>query len=302
MQNQWNSGVNDRKLKEQICEIGRRIYEKGFAAANDGNISIRVGENAVLCSPTMICKGFMTPEDICAVDLDGNQIAGTRKRTSEILLHLAIMKARPDVKSVVHCHPPHATAFAVAREPIPQCILPEIEVFLGEVPMAPYETPGGQEFADTVLPFLGKGTNTIILNNHGTVSFDVDLEKAYWKTEIVDAYCRILLLAKQLGPVSYLDERESRELLDLKKKLGFDDPRFHADDCDLCGNSAFRKGYEEKLPETRAFNPPPAFPGYLKGNSGATTNGGGHNGSEGGDIEALVKAITSEVMAAIDKK
>jgi len=298
MQNQWNSGVNDRKLKEQICEIGRRIYDKGFAAANDGNISIRVGENAVLCSPTMICKGFMTPEDICAVDLDGNQIAGTRKRTSEILLHLAIMKARPEVKSVVHCHPPHATAFAVAREPIPQCILPEIEVFLGEVPMAPYETPGGQKFADTVLPFLGEGTNTIILNNHGTVSFDVDLEKAYWKTEIVDAYCRILLLAKQLGPVSYLDERESRELLDLKKKLGFDDPRFHADDCDLCGNSAFRKGYEEKLPETRAFNPPPEFPGYLKTNAGPATNGGGQNG---GDIEALVKAITSEVMAAIGK-
>ncbi len=297
MQNQWNSGVNDRKLKEQICEIGRRIYNKGFAAANDGNISIRVGENAVLCSPTMICKGFMTPEDICAVDLDGNQIAGTRKRTSEILLHLAIMKARPDIKSVVHCHPPHATAFAVAREPIPQCVLPEIEVFLGEVPMAPYETPGGQKFAETVLPFLGKGTNTIILNNHGTVSFDVDLEKAYWKTEIVDAYCRILLLAKQVGDISYLDERESRELLDLKQKLGFDDPRFHVENCDLCGNSAFRDGYKEQLPQTRAFNPPPAFPGYLKGQNGSSNNG---NGTE--DVESLVKAITNEVMAALGNK
>ena len=130
MTQSWNSGINDRRLKEQICEIGRRVYNKGFAAANDGNISIRVGENEVLCSPTMICKGFMKPEDICAVDLEGNQIAGTRKRTSEILLHLAIMKARPDVKSVVHCHPPHATAFAVAREPVPQCVLPEVEVFM----------------------------------------------------------------------------------------------------------------------------------------------------------------------------
>ena len=130
----WNSGIHDRRLKEQICEIGRRVYNKGFAAANDGNISIRVGENEVLCSPTMICKGFMKPEDICAVDLYGNQIAGTRKRTSEVLLHLAIMRARPDVKAVVHCHPPHATAFGVAREPIPQCVLPEVEVFLGEMP------------------------------------------------------------------------------------------------------------------------------------------------------------------------
>jgi len=177
----WNSGINDRKLKELICEIGRRVYNRGFAAANDGNISIRVGENEVLCSPTMICKGFMTPDDLCAVDLDGNQIAGKRKRTSEILLHLAIMKHRPDVKAVVHCHPPHATAFAVAREPIPQCILPEIEVFMGEVPIAPYETPGGQKFAETVVPFL-KGTNTIILTNHGTVSFGAHLEEAYWKT------------------------------------------------------------------------------------------------------------------------
>src|SRR3954465_10513368 len=174
------------KLKEQICEIGRRVYNKGFAAANDGNISIRVGENEVLCSPTMICKGFMKPEDICAVDLYGNQIAGTRKRTSEVLLHLSIMRARPDVKAVVHCHPPHATAFGVAREPIPQCVLPEVEVFLGEIPFAPYETPGGQPFADTVLPFLKPGTSTIILANHGTVSFGSNLEEAYWKTEIVD--------------------------------------------------------------------------------------------------------------------
>src|SRR4051812_1503196 len=106
MANQWNTGINDRKLKEQICEIGRRVYNKGFAAANDGNISIRVGENEVLCSPTLICKGFMPPDALCAVDMRGNQIAGKRKRTSEILLPLAIMTARPDVKAVVHCPPP----------------------------------------------------------------------------------------------------------------------------------------------------------------------------------------------------
>src|SRR5580698_5848279 len=233
MSSQWNSGINDRKLKEEICEIGRRVYNKGFAAANDGNISIRVGENEVLCSPTMICKGFMTPDDICAVDMEGAQIAGKRKRTSEVLLHLAIMKNRSDVKAVVHCHPPHATAFAVAREPIPQCILPEIEVFMGEVPIAPYETPGGHAFANTVVPFLNNGSNTIILTNHGTVTFGKTLEEAYWKTEILDAYCRILLLSKQLGKVDYFTQQQTNELLDLKKKLGFDDPRFHVENCDL---------------------------------------------------------------------
>src|ERR1700733_15325279 len=164
------SRLNDRKLKELICEIGRRVYNKGFAAANDGNISIRVGENEVLCSPTMICKGFMTPDDICAVDMEGVQIAGKRKRTSEVLLHLAIMKHRPEVKSVVHCHPPHATAFAVAREPIPQCVLPEVEVFLGDVPITKDERPGRPACARTFLPFV-KRSNVIILANNGTVSF-----------------------------------------------------------------------------------------------------------------------------------
>ena len=129
--------------------------------------------------------------------------------------------------------------------------------FLGEVPLAPYETPGGQAFADTVVPFL-EATNTIILTNHGTVSFGKDLVEAYWKTEILDAYCRILILSKQLGGVQYLNEQKSRELLDLKKRLGFDDPRFHVENCDLCGNSAFRNGYREQEPQVCAFEPPPS--------------------------------------------
>jgi L-fuculose-phosphate aldolase len=289
MANTWTGRMQEQKIKEQICEIGRRVYAKGFAAANDGNISYRIGPNEVLCSPTMICKGFMTPDDICMVDLDGNQLAGKRKRTSEILLHLAIMKARPEVKSVVHCHPPHATAFGVAREPIPQCVLPEVEVFLGEIPFAPYETPGGKPFAETVLPFLKPGTNVMILTNHGTVSFGDDLEQAYWKTEIVDAYCRILILAKQIGGISYLNEQKSRELLDLKKRLGFDDPRFH-ENCDLCGNTAFRDGYKEALPEAKAFDAPPVYPGYLQKPS-----------YDQPDVESLVRAITEQVLAAMNK-
>ena len=106
--------------------------------------AIRLGENEVLCTPTMISKGFMKPDDLCIVDMEGKQLAGKRKRTSEILLHLAIMKERPDVKSVVHCHPPHATAFAVAREPIPQCVLPEVEVFLGDVPITSTKRPAAR--------------------------------------------------------------------------------------------------------------------------------------------------------------
>src|SRR3984893_6560570 len=206
---------NEFKLKEFMCEIGRRVYQRGFAAANDGNITIRLNDREVLCTPTMVSKGYLKPDDICKVDYEGKQLAGAKKGTSEVLLHLAVYKQRADVHAVVHCHPPHATAFAVAQEPIPKCVLPEVEVFLGEVPIARYETPGGQKFAETIVPYL-KDCNTIILANHGTVTFGPDLEKAYWNTEIIDAYCRILILARQVGRVNYFTEQQAGELLDLK--------------------------------------------------------------------------------------
>jgi L-fuculose-phosphate aldolase len=281
--------MNTHHIKQEICEIGRRIYNKGFAAANDGNISYRIGENEVLCSPTMVSKGFMKPDDICMVDLDGNQLAGKRKRSSEILLHLTIMKARADVKSVVHCHPPHATAFAVAHEAIPQCVLPEVEVFLGDVPITKYETPGGQVFADTVLPFVQK-CNVLILANHGTVSFGENVERAYWWTEILDAYCRILMLARDLGRVNYLGEQKTRELLDLKTKWGWSDARLGPgmENCDICANDVFRSSWKETGVDRRAFEAPPAARPKAAP-------------SAGNDQEELIRTITERVMAALAK-
>ena len=215
---------DEEELKRLLCEIGRRVYQRGFVAANEGNLSARLDDQRVLCTPTLHCKGFMTPEDICTVDMNGNQLAGKRKRTSEVMLHLEIYRRRPEVDSVVHCHPPHATAFAVAREPIPTCVLPEPDIFLGEVPIAPYETPGGKSFAETILPFVDQ-TSIIVLANHGTVSYETGLEKTYWLTEILDAYCRILILAKQLGNVEYVSELKGEELLQMRKDWGFDDSR-----------------------------------------------------------------------------
>jgi L-fuculose-phosphate aldolase len=280
--------MNEFKVKEQICEIGRRVYNRGFAAANDGNISVRLNDREVMCSPTMVSKGFMRPEDICKVDYEGKQLAGTRKRSSEILLHLSVYKNRPDVQAVVHCHPPHATAFAVAGVPIPQCVLPEVEVFLGDVPTAIYDTPGTQRFAETIVPHL-KASNTILLANHGTVTFGPDLEKAYWNSEIIDAYCRILILAKQLGNVNYFTPVQTKELLDLKKKLGYDDGRFgQGEDCDLCSNNTFGRGYEE-----------PASTAACKcetANGKASSNG---HVATAPDMDVLVRTITDQVMAAL---
>ena len=277
--------INEYKLKEQICEIGRRVYNKGFAAANDGNISIRLTDKEILCTPTMVSKGFMKPEDLCKVDYEGKQITGTRKRSSEILLHLAVYKQRPDVRAVVHCHPPHATAFAVAGIPIPQCVLPEVEVFLGEVPTAVYETPGTLKFAETVVPHL-KSSNTILLANHGTITFGPDLEKAYWNSEIIDAYCKILILSKQLGQVNYFSPGQTKELLDLKKKLGYDDIRFHRKaDCDLCSNDDFGRGYEEKE-ACECHTPAPS-------STAAATP------VNAGNMEELVRLVTDQVMKAL---
>lgn len=215
----------ERQLREQICEIGRRVYARGFAAGNDGNLSCRLADNQVLCTPTLICKGFMQPDDLCVVDLDGNQLAGQRRRTSEIFLHLEVYRRDPAVQAVVHCHPPHATAFAVAREDIPAGILPEVEVFLGEVPRAAYETPGDANFAATVGPFIGRA-NTVVLSNHGTVSWADALERAYWHTEILDAYCRVLILAKLVGNVERLPAAKVEALLDLREQWGVPpDPR-----------------------------------------------------------------------------
>src|SRR3954464_9085931 len=115
--------MSEWKLREEMCEIGRRVYNKGFAAANDGNISYRLSEDRVLCTPTRVSKGYMKPDDLCIVDMDGKQVSGKRKRSSEILLHLTIMKTRTDIGSCVPCPPPPATAFAVAQEPIPKCTM-----------------------------------------------------------------------------------------------------------------------------------------------------------------------------------
>ena len=295
--------VNAHKIKQDICEIGRRLYNKGFAAANDGNITVRIGENEVLCTPTMHSKGFLVPDDISLVDMTGKQLAGRKKRSSEALLHLEIYKQRPDIKSVVHCHPPHATAFAVAREPIPQCVLPEVEVFLGDVPITRYETPGGQAFADTILPFVSK-TNVIILANHGTVSYGEDVEKAYWWTEILDAYCRILMLAKDLGRVHYFNEQKERELLELKQKWGWSDPRNTEEykNCDICANDVFRDSWQSAGVERKAFPAPPVMapksaPPASKPQAAAAGPVAG--AAPGLDQEALVKLITDRVLAAL---
>src|SRR3954454_13645749 len=311
--NNGYNAVSEWKLKEQMCDIGRRIWLKGFCAGNEGNHSYRIGENRILCTPTGISKGNLKPDDICTVDLEGKQVSGKLKRTSEILLHLAIYKARADVKAVVHSHPPHATAFAIANVELPTCIHPEAEVFLGAVKTAKYVTPGDTRLGESLLPYV-KDSNTILLQNHGTVTFDVDLEGAYYKLEIVDAYARILLLAKQIGNIRPLDGAEMKELLDLKVRFGLDEPRLKDGGKDFTCQSDFISrvsgdvGKKGSVQLDGGTAPAPQVPSGSDLRPSTAVQGGPmeqlvHSLAPSGsyseaDVETLVQTITDQIMAA----
>jgi L-fuculose-phosphate aldolase len=236
--------LNEHEVKKQICDVGRRMYEKGYVAANDGNISVRIGHGRFLCTPTRVSKGALKPEMIAVVDDKGKQISGAWPRTSEILLHLEIFRELPEINAVCHAHPPHATAFAVAGIQVPSCVLPEVEIFIGQVPIAEYDTPGSKSFAETILPHLRKKANTILLANHGAVACDKSLEEAYFHLETLDMYCQILLLSKQVGNVRQLNAEQMQGLMSIKKKLGMEDPRVEGGEiCALPGGDEFMRGF-----------------------------------------------------------
>ena len=213
-------------LKLQICDIGRRLWQRAYADGNGGNIAIRVGEDIALCTPTLVSKGFMKPEDMCLVDFDGNQLFGAKKRTSEILMHLQIMQRQPRAVATVHCHPPYATGFAVAGILPPTGMLPEYELFTS-VAIAPYRTPGTPEMGRLVADLVDTH-NVILMANHGVVSWSHNnVEDACFKVEILESYCRTILVASQLGRTpNTISPAQLQDLLKIKKSLGIPDPRF----------------------------------------------------------------------------
>ena len=212
-------------LKREIVAVGKKLWHREYVDGNGGNISCRLTDELVLCTPTMCSKADLTPADMSLVDLDNRRICGTVPHTSEIRLHLSIYRSVPEARAVVHCHPPHATAYAITGTCPPLEILPEHEVFVGPVPCSPYETPGTQAFADTVIPYI-RQHNTVLLANHGIVCWADTVTHAEWQVEVFDTYCRTLILARQLGqPINRIPSDKIRDLLKVKQKLGLPDPR-----------------------------------------------------------------------------
>src|SRR5271157_189836 len=170
------------RLKAEIIRVGRKLWERQYVEGNGGNISNRIGDKYAICTPTMCSKGDLTPEDLSLINMDNVRVCGERPHTSEVLLHLEIYKAVPKARAVIHCHPPHATAYAITGLVPPGPIIPEQEVFAGPVAVTPYETPGTKEFAETVLPFVRRH-NTILLGNHGIVCWADTVTHAEWLVE-----------------------------------------------------------------------------------------------------------------------
>jgi L-fuculose-phosphate aldolase len=224
-QNHNNKGdkkmTSEYEIKKEICEIGKRIYDRGMVAANDGNISVKLNDNEFLCTPTGVSKGFMTPEYICKVDRDGKviQANGNFKPSSEIKMHMRVYKERPDVVSVVHAHPMYATGFAIAGIPLTQPIMPEAVITLGCVPIAEYGTPSTDEIPDAVSKYL-QYYDAVLLENHGALAYSDSLLSAYHKMESVEFYAKLLYISKQLGGPKELSDSQVQRLYEIRRQFG----------------------------------------------------------------------------------
>lgn len=230
-----------RILKERMCDIGRRMWMREYTDGNGGNLTIRVGDNLFLTTQTLISKGFMTPETIALVDGEGNQLAGHFTRTSECLTHLAVYKHQPAARATCHAHPVHATAFAVAALQPPVGMIPEAEVFLGQIGLAPYHTPGTLELAGAIGTAAEKHSS-ILMVNHGVMTWGHHIEDAYWKMENTEAYCKTIHIATTLvGPTNLktISSQQMRELITLRQALGMDDNRKNLPDNKLLDNKTF---------------------------------------------------------------
>ncbi len=206
------------EIKKEICEVGHKLYNHGFVAANDGNISVKVGENEYYCTPTGVSKGDLTPDMIIKVDKNGNKLEGKLNPSSEIKMHMRVYQERPDVNAVVHAHPPIATAFTVAGIDLDQYILPEAVLTIGEVPTCAYGTPSTMEIPDSLEPYI-QNHDAFLLQNHGALTVGCTLNKALFVMEEVEFNAKICKYAMELGAVHEIPNDQLKKLMDLRKKM-----------------------------------------------------------------------------------
>ena len=205
--------------RRDMCAVGRWIYDRGYVASMDGNLSVRLDPRHILTSPTGICKGMMMPEDMVITDMEGKKVSGRRNPSSELPMHLMIYQHRTDVNAVCHAHPPAATGYAAAGVPLNKALLCELILSLGCVPVAPYGTPGTPELADSIAPFVD-GYDAILLANHGVVSYGQDLMTAFFRMETTEHFARVALVTELLGKQVLLSSNDVQKLVAARARYG----------------------------------------------------------------------------------
>ncbi len=214
---------SETSLRADIVEIGRRLYARGYCASNDGNISVRLDERRVLTTPKGVSKGYMAPDMMVVTDMSGKKLAGDREASSELLMHLAVYRNRPDANAVVHAHPPLATGFAVAGIPLDRAVLAEVITTLGSIPIADYGTPSTPELAHAVERYI-KAHDGLLLANHGALTVGHELYATYYKMETIEHFAKISLVARLLGRERLLSREEVDRLQQLRGRYGIASP------------------------------------------------------------------------------
>ena len=286
---------SDYEIKKELCEIGRRIYNDGFVAANDGNFSVKIDDNTYYVTPTGVSKGFMTPDMICKVDGQGNlkEPNGPWRPSSEFKMHLKVYQQRPDVNAVVHAHPPIATAFAIAGISLDKLIMPEAVIFLGAVPIAQYGTPSTMEIPESLEPYL-QDYDAILLANHGALSFGCDLNTAFFRMESTEFYAKLLMYARLLGGEKEIPCGEVKKLIDLRKQFGVPGKHPMEKLCPGCFEEANEKYGMESSAAYHGFQPLPSQVCPAPSKKECSCN-------DSKDIESIVAEVTKRVLEQYNK-
>ncbi len=284
------------QTRRDLVEIGKRIWQRGYVAANDGNLSARTAENRIVVTPTGRSKGFLRPDELVVVDLEGRKLSGALEPTSELPMHIFAYASRPDIAAVVHAHPPRATGFAVAGVALAQCVLPEVILTLGRVPLTEYATPSTSEVPASIGAFIGQ-YNAILLRNHGVLTFGATVEEAYFRMETVEHFAEITLAAKTLGGASPLSRDEVRKLLEVREKLGITSTDSTCYACGACeptddGGSS-TTGTEAPGAATDSSQPSP---------EAARTDDPGIGAGPGSSEEEVIRAVLARVEKALDER
>jgi L-fuculose-phosphate aldolase len=231
-----NQMKSERECRQDIVEVCRRMHGRGFISGSDGNVSVRLGANRILSTPSGLNKGFIAPKDLIITDMEGTKLQGEHKPTTELFMHIEAYMRREDIGAVIHAHPPFTVAFSIAGQKLPQCVMPEIVMMFGSIPTAAYATPCTEEGPRVIADLIGS-CDALIIERHGTLTVGENVFSAYDKLEKIEHSAQVSAAARQLGPVKPLPQEEIQKLLALREKLGLKGKVYPCNKCGMCGTS-----------------------------------------------------------------